>query len=162
MRWRPLATEFLVGDAAVGVGTELDGVWVAKDGTLHFVELKTGYADDRDWYDEAGRMHGDLGRVLGDSTVNRAIVQCVAGALMAIETLQLNGAFACWVVRTNDSGTDIVPIASDLLYTIGPIIRDMLATHQQGRRRRPNSNSRRRRPTARKQWRSHHVTICSN
>lgn len=129
MKWRPLATEFLVGDIGLGMGTEIDGVWAAQDGTLHFIELKTGYASAAEWTGGTARMHGALSPLLADTALNRAIVQIIAGTVMAIETLGLRARFACWVVRVNDTGTDIVPVPPKLVHGLAPVIREALVKH---------------------------------
>ncbi len=101
--WFPLASEFLVYNEHVRVGTAIDLVAVDTRGTLIFVELKTGYTGAA-WTTACGPMRGAMAGVLLDAPCNRAYVQVMLGAALAIVSHQIQGATEAWVAHVDATG----------------------------------------------------------
>ncbi len=107
----PVASEFIVWNEQLRVGTAIDFIAVDKaTGTLEFYELKTGYAAPGEWTRSVGPMRGPLAGVLEDTPRNRAVVQIVAGALLAIVGHQVTARFACYVMHVNGAGVDFLRV----------------------------------------------------
>jgi hypothetical protein len=128
--WKFVKSELIVANEDLGMATQIDITCVDQDGVLHFLELKTGYDTREEWQVEHGWMHSTLHGILKNSGQNRAIVQSIASADMAVKGHQLACRFACWVVHVNDTGTEFIPIDRDLVLTLSPLIREGLAENR--------------------------------
>lgn len=130
---RPVASELIVWSDAMRLGTAIDLVAVdcsaAGGGALEFCEVKTGYAAEGAWTRSSGPMRGCLAGVLDDTPLNRAIVQALVGALLAISGHALRGPFLCWVVRVDDAQVEFTRVAPDFVERHGPRIWAELTAH---------------------------------
>lgn len=81
--WLPLRPEVPVYDETLNVCARIDIVAAKPDGTLVFIEVKTG---SRHCFESHGGvdMEGPLRGVLVDSELNRAMVQLAASILIAL------------------------------------------------------------------------------
>lgn len=150
---RPLACELGVVALDLGIATKIDMVAVKRSGRLVFIEFKTGYDAPRAWRGHTQEMQKCLRGVLNDTAQNRAIVQVIAGALMAKRSRALQGDFECWVVHISSAGTTFDVVHGDFVLQHGPRIYAALAAHQEARNRlkrmeraRNLADARRRRP----------------
>jgi hypothetical protein len=91
--WMPVACEYPVFDPALNTTTRIDMVAVREDGVLVFIELKTGYSDGRFTSASGDEWRGAKLSAISDqfpcNERNRAVVQVVLGAAMAIKMLDL-------------------------------------------------------------------------
>jgi hypothetical protein len=138
--WTPLAAEFIVYNAALRIGTAVDMVAVDKQGTLIFLEFKTGYAGDA-WCVSSGPMRGALGAAppsrvaMADTARNRAMIQVMLGALLAVHGHQVDGRIECWVLRVDDAGTELLQLSKTFLLAHGNRILAAWAQEERQRRR---------------------------
>ncbi len=120
---RPLIAEKCVFDDDLKIATAIDLVCVDKSGELHFIELKTGYSSVAEWLGaHGGNMRAPLHKVLGNTAQNRAKVQCMMGAMMAIQGHGIDADFHCWVVHAHDNGADLIPIHPTWVFQFVPLI----------------------------------------
>lgn len=126
---RPLASEVNVADVDIGVATSIDMVAVRRDGSLVFIEWKTGY-EDTAWTGAADWMRGPLFGFFEDSARNRAIVQVVLGAVLACKSRDISGPISCVVAHITSRGVTFEEVAADLVRHYGPVFHRMLAEHQ--------------------------------
>lgn len=138
-KWRPIGSEVMVADEELGIATEIDMICVDREGVLHFIEMKTGYATLEEWRGCQGKMREPLHTMFADpktptmgtnSAQNRAIVQIMFGAMLAFAGHKLQCRYQCWVVHVNDNGTEFLPVDVDLINNFGPLARAKLLKHQ--------------------------------
>ncbi len=127
---RPLSCELGVVDSKLGIATRIDMVAVRNNGHPIFIETKTGYDSREEWCGAKSWMRGPLRGVLVDSALNRAIVQIVMGALLAVTSRDLKGVFECWVLHISSAGTEITEVSPKFISDYGPLIYQALRTHQ--------------------------------
>lgn len=130
---RPLASELGVVAVKLGIATNVDMVGVRRDGTLVFIEWKTGYEGDA-WTSAKNWMRGPLRGVLEDTAKNRAIVQVILGAMIAYKSRGLRGRIECIVAHISSQGTEFIPVTAEFMQTVGPVMYRALAAHQKARR----------------------------
>jgi hypothetical protein len=135
---RILKTEFLAGCPVLGIATRIDIVCVDKQGRIYVVETKTGSPTEHSWKGCNGRMRDVLEPYMGNSAYNRAKVQAIAGAMMAIlgTQLQLAHQVRCLVAHVNDNQVKLKLVPDATVATLGPLIYEALLAHQSRRARR--------------------------
>lgn len=104
--WKPLAIELVVFAEALGIATAIDQVWVDRRGTVHFIEVKTGYVGETAWRGvlpgKAGQMRAPFA-ALPCSALHRAVVQILLSTALAVYGAHgFDGPFECWVVHVTD------------------------------------------------------------
>lgn len=127
---RPFVCELGVVDSDLGIATRVDMVAVRSNGHPIFVETKTGYDSNEAWRGARAWMRGKLHGVLVDSALNRAIVQVVMGAMLAIMSRGLNGVVECWVLHISSEGTEITEVSPKFIADYGPVIYQEMKKHQ--------------------------------
>ncbi len=111
---RPFRAEFIVYDRAIGCATQIDLVAVDRDGTLVFIENKTGYGNGA-WTKSGGAywMTPALSRMPNFACTprNKAIVQITLGAIMAAKMLGLRvGTYRLAVMRIDEHVIEYIPV----------------------------------------------------
>lgn len=127
---RPLVCELGVIARDINIATRIDQVAVKENGGLVFIEVKTGYDSNEAWRGATRWMRGVLKGHLLDSALNRAIVQVVAGAMLAVTSREIEGPIECWVVHISSDGTEIIQVGARFVNRYGPIIFNALREHQ--------------------------------
>ncbi len=133
--FRPLAAELgviaLCEDVrdSMNMATRLDLAAVNNRGHVIFIETKTGYESKEEWDGATGWMHSCLHGVLRDSAKNRAVVQVLMGALMAVKSRGLTGVFECWVVHITSAGTEFLKVDPAFIRTYGELIYQTMRQH---------------------------------
>lgn len=120
--WLPLCGNYPVCAEAAGYGTEIDQLWVTRAGAPVFVELKTsasrqafvGSADARPM---AGSMAS-----LRQTPLHCALVQLLAGVLMAVRGVGLRGPFEAWVVHVDADAVDLYRLEDEVMLARGPAL----------------------------------------
>lgn len=133
---RILHTEYLAGCPTLGIATRIDIVCVDQQGRIYIVENKTGSPTEHSWSGHNGRMQNALQPYLGNSAHNRAKVQAIAGAMMAIlgTQLELSNQVRCLVSHVNDEQVTLELVPDDVTATLGPLIYEDLLQHQRRRK----------------------------
>jgi hypothetical protein len=127
---RILGTEFLIGCPTLGIATRVDIICVDKEGTIYIVENKTGSSTEHIWSGHNGRMNGALEEYLGNSAHNRAKVQAIASAMLAILGTDLSlDRVRCLVAHVNNKEVKLELVPDQVTVKLGPIIYSALLTH---------------------------------
>lgn len=82
MKWQPVKSEFDVFDENLGIGTSIDMICVNHEGKIVLIELKFGYRDNYDDYDNL--MLHSL-KNLTNSPHNQANLQLITSAIFIIK-----------------------------------------------------------------------------
>jgi hypothetical protein len=136
---RPFRAEFVVYDLHIGCATQIDLVAVDKDGTLVFIENKTGYGNGV-WArpTDAYWVTPTLSRLPSFPCTprNKAVVQITLGAIMAAKMLGLSmKAYRLAVMRIDEHVIEYIPVASDFILREGVALYEhLLAVHRAARR----------------------------
>lgn len=121
--WIPLRPEVPVYDETMGVCARFDIVAAKPDGTLIFIEVKTG---SKHCFESTGAdMEGPLRGVLRDSDLNRALVQLAASVMIALRAHRKIQAFEAYVFHAQDdnhASVRVYPMPRDLLLKMGSAI----------------------------------------
>jgi len=135
--WRPVCSEKRVFDERLGMATSIDLVYTDYTGMLHFIEVKTGYATAAEWLAETmGPMRGPLAGALKNNTLNRAMLQCIAGAMMAVEGYGIEHEFGCWVLHKSENGITLDGADTEVMTLLIPVLYDTLLRHHLERKAR--------------------------
>jgi hypothetical protein len=129
---RILFTEYLAGCPALGIATRIDIICVDKQGRIYIVETKTGSASRHRWSGHNGMMRGALAPYFGNSSHNRAKVQAILGAMLAIlgTGLAAGGQVRCLVAHVNGGLAKLELVPDAVVATVGPIAYAALLAHQ--------------------------------
>jgi len=131
---RILHSEYLAGCPTLGIATRIDIVCVDRAGRIYVVETKTGSPTAHSWTGCNGLMGGALKDYFGNSAHNRAKVQAIAGAMLAILGTQLSlGQVRCLVAHVNAEHVTLELVPDDVVATVGPIIYAALLTRRKHR-----------------------------
>lgn len=119
--------EFAVYDAELGLCARFDAWGVRGDGTLIFYEYKTGSKNC--FRAEGPSMAGPLNGVLGDSDLNRALVQLAFSMLILLHKHPYVTRYEAYVLRSagdedgpNKNTIKSYPLSSRFLFQYGPQI----------------------------------------
>jgi len=136
---RILYTEYLAGCPILGIGTRIDQVCVDKQGRIYIVETKTGSSTTHRWSGHNGQMRGALEH-MGNSAHNRAKVQAMLGAMMAVlgTELAIGGQVRCLVAHVHGGRVHLELIPDIVVSTVGPMAYRALMTHQAKRKYKQN------------------------
>lgn len=134
---RPFKSEFIVHDPVLRLATKIDLVAVDQQGRLVFIENKTGYAGAA-WHNVAAggpspspkddphhwrQAYLSALAFFPCTARNRAVVQSVLGALMAVRTFGLGRAtYRVAVARVDDDGVDYVAVTDDFVQRVAPLL----------------------------------------
>jgi hypothetical protein len=132
---RPFAAEVPVAALDLGIATRIDLCSVTRGGRVLFIEVKSGYETAQEWEGATEWMQGPLHGVLVNSAKNRAAVQVMVGALMAVRSRNIVGRFECWVLHVSSAGTEFIKIHPDFIRIHGMVILNALYEHQQALRK---------------------------
>ena len=141
---RPFLAELGVAALELGIATRIDLVSAAKDGRILWVEVKAGYDSPEEWEGATGWMRGVLHGVLANSAKNRAIVQVIVGALMAVRSRGIRGSFECWVLHVCSKGTEFIKVEPSFVARYGMLIYQAIWEHQRARRKEAKTRTKRR------------------
>lgn len=131
--WRPVCAEKRVFNERLRIATAVDLVCVDVSGRLHFIEVKTGFGTTEEWCGvHNGPMRAPLHNIFTNCALNRAKIQCMMGAFMAIQGHGIEGddAFMCHVVHVCDRGIECIGIDPDVVKNFGPMIQAALVQHR--------------------------------
>ena len=130
--WCPVACEYPVYDPELNMTTRIDMVAVRSDGVLVFIELKTGYSDGRFTHDTGNTWRGAALKAIATefpcNERNRAVVQVVLGAAMAIKMLDLpQKKVAAAVIRVDMAyAPTVIDVASTFLADLAVILHALI------------------------------------
>ena len=139
--WRPFAAEFLVHDARLRAGTCIDELLVAKDGTIIFTEVKSGYdgifeTDETQFWRPGSPF---AGRRWPCTPKNRAIVQLMLGVVWAAQNLALpQDAYRAVVVHVDGvRGVRFYEVEKAFILAEAPRLLAFLRTARAAERKKP-------------------------